>query len=139
MRVKQEARVTAGELLKTNQQFLQQQQAAEELKDKRDARMRKWMNWVIEAPKKTVSSWLLIAIWAIVCAGWGWVGGINTPEWILCSKQRSLCYQARFRGGNVGKQAVDMLPKSQCVRTSRGVACLLGTVHKTQPKKQRHR
>jgi len=134
VRVKQEAKVTANEMLKSDQRFLQQQRERQQLKDKREERMWKWMNWVIEAPKKTVNTWLFIVAWALICAGWGWVGGINTPRWIVCSKQRSLCYQARFIGGDSGRQAIDTLPKPQCVQTSKGLACLLEPVRKFQHK-----
>jgi len=138
VRVKQEAKVTASEMLKTNQGFLQQQRERQRLEDKRDERMRKWMNWVIEAPKKTVNTWMFVVAWALICGGWGWVVGINTPNWIVCLKQRSLCYQARFIGGNSGRQAIDTLPKPQCVQTSKGLACLLEPVRKIQPKTRNH-
>lgn len=118
---KQKAAVLATHLLKNNQEWVNTQQRRLQLQNQSDERYRKWLSWLLGVVGSSVNTWAFFILWALTAGALGWVGGLNTPQAVVCQTQESPCYRLRIWG--VKRAIADIKP--QCTKSSKGLMCLL--------------
>jgi hypothetical protein len=128
VRVVQEAKSKAIELLKTSKEWVDSEQQRLQLLERKGEEARRWLSWLMGIVRRSANSWIFFILWSVTVAGWGWVGGINTPPILICQSQQDLCYRMRFRGV---KRALANMPALECTKTRKGLMCLIEPASKT--------
>lgn len=125
------AKQIAFEKLKTSHKWIAAEQRRVQLLKQRERQLKQLLKLLVDAIKRSTTSAMILLLFALVVAGWGWVAGINTPPLIACPNQLSFCYQARLR---TPKLATPEPTKIWCTDTKEGLACLFP--HQAQPSKK---
>lgn len=129
--VEREGKAQATQLLKTNKEWVQTEQKRLQVLQQREERSRRWRR----AVASIVNTTAFFLLWGVGAAGWGWIGGINTPSAIACQSRSSLCYRMRWGV----KAVVAKSPKPKCTKTRKGLKCQGKPTRKLRHKSQTRR
>lgn len=119
--------------LKASHKWVVTEQRRLQLLEQRGKQIHHLLNILVDALMRSTKSIAILSLFALVIAGWAWLGGMNTPSIIACPNTTGLCYRARWRSPKLIVPKPDM---TQCMDNRDGLVCLFP--HQTQPIKKPH-
>ena len=120
-RVDRLAKQKLEQMLKSNQQWIEQRREQLRLQQLQDKRLRDRSRSIVDTIRKSASSTIVLILGTVVATSLGWVWGINTPSTIVCKSRTSFCYQMKWGA----KLTASELPKTQCKKTRNRTVCVL--------------